>query len=260
MFDTLPPQTRTRIWWIRHAPVKYPVAEGALFYGGGSDWDAEICPDPQSWASIASFLPDDLLWVTSGMRRTEQTASAIQQAHKSNGGPNGSDGAWLREPAFMEQKFGDWEGKARDQINDQEWEHFWHSKHDRSAPNGETFLELIDRVRGGVQKLLMHHSGKNIVVVAHGGTIRAALSIAFAIPPRTSASFHIANNSLTKMTHYAVLNATSQNTDGKNTQDQNTQDQKTQGETNSADGGHWSLNFCNIKAHSLSKNLREPLP
>ena len=63
---------------------------------------------------------------------------------------------------------------------------FWDSTmHDRRAPNGENFLELIDRVRGGVHKLLADHGGRNIVIVAHGGTIRAALSIALAIPPQT---------------------------------------------------------------------------
>ena len=224
MFDTLLPQTRTRIWWIRHAPVRYPVSKEELFYGGGSDWDAEISSDPKGWESIAAFLPDDLLWVTSGMRRTEQTAAAIQRAHSSNG----TDKAWLREPAFMEQKFGDWEGKTRAEINDADWVHFWDSMHDRRAPNGENFLELIDRVRGGVHKLLADHGGRNIVIVAHGGTIRAALSIALAIPPQTSTGVHIANNSLTKMTHYADGAASS-----------------------GAGGGHWSLNFCNIKADTL---------
>ena len=220
MFDTRTPETTTRIWWVRHAPVRYPADGTMLFYGGGSDWDAKICPDPKTWQAISAFLPADPLWVTSGMRRAEQTAQAIQQAHNSNG----AEVLPLRETAFMEQHFGDWEGKTLAQIDAQAWQNFWRSPHDGRAPNGENFLELIARVRGGLDTLLSVHRGKNIVIVAHGGTIRAALSLALAIPPQTSTAVHIANNSLTKMTHYAE-----------------------RGES----GGNWSLNFCNIKASAL---------
>lgn len=46
------------------------------------------------------------------------------------------------------------------------------------------------------------YRGNDIVAVAHGGTIRAALVIALGLPPRGGFAFTIDNCSLTRLDHY----------------------------------------------------------
>jgi Histidine phosphatase superfamily (branch 1) len=67
--------TRTRWWWVRHAPVR--VDEGRIY--GQRDLPCD-CSEAGVFASLAALLPRDAIWVTSHLSRTVQTAQAIQAA------------------------------------------------------------------------------------------------------------------------------------------------------------------------------------
>jgi len=67
--------TRTRWWWIRHAPVR--VDEGRIY--GQRDLPCD-CSDAPVFSRLAALLPQDAIWVTSHLVRTVQTAKAIQAA------------------------------------------------------------------------------------------------------------------------------------------------------------------------------------
>ncbi len=116
--------------------------------------------------------------VASPMLRTRQTAAALFDA-------------WEEEPALREQDFGAWEGTAYRDLPDLGAL----SGADLAAhrpPEGESFNDVCARVNPVLRGL----SGR-VAVVAHAGTIRAALSLATGAP--AALSFQIGNLSLTRL-------------------------------------------------------------
>ena len=66
-------------------------------------------------------------------------------------------------------------------------------------PGGESFVEIIERVARAIQHLVAAHRGRDIIAVAHGGTIRAALGLALGLDPERCLAFTIDNCSLTRI-------------------------------------------------------------
>ncbi len=58
-------------------------------------------------------------------------------------------------------------------------------------------------VNGAIEELTAEHRGRDIVAVAHGGTIRAAIALALNLGPQGGLAFAIENCSLTRLDHYA---------------------------------------------------------
>jgi broad specificity phosphatase PhoE len=186
--------TRTRWWWIRHAPVR--VDEGRIY--GQRDLPCD-CSEAGMFASLAALLPQDAIWVTSHLSRTVQTAQAIQAAG------HFTSPEIHQDKDFAEQHLGDWQGLDRQSFllgRQQEPDSFWYAAADERAPNGESFVDVIERVGAVVARVNRTYSGKDIVAVAHGGTIRAAIVIALRLPPRSGFAFTIDNCSLTRLDHY----------------------------------------------------------
>ena len=135
---------------------------------------------------------------------TGQTAEAIH-AH----GPAGSGPALARpqvEAGFAEQHFGDWQGRSYaelEEIRDGEWHRFWLAPADTRPPGGESFAEVVSRVAQAVDRLSGEHAGRDIVVVAHGGSIRAAVALALDLEPEKALALTVDNCSLTRLDHIA---------------------------------------------------------
>src|SRR3546814_13426658 len=70
-------------------------------------------------------------------------------------------------------------------------------------PGGESFATLSGRVAAAIETLTRQHAGRDIVCIGHGGTIRAALAHALAVPPEQALSFAIDTCSLTRLDHFA---------------------------------------------------------
>jgi broad specificity phosphatase PhoE len=195
------PAIVTRWWWIRHAPV---TVHGGRIYGQ-EDYPAD-CADGASFAALAALLPPEPLWVTSHLRRTHETAAAILAARRY--GPADTP-RWQTEPDLAEQHVGGWHGLTHDQLNalrgvgDDPFS-LWPAS--ERAPDGESFLDVIDRVGRAVTRLTAQHRGRDIVAVAHGGSIRAALAIALGIEAERVMSFAIDNCSLTRLDHISDTN------------------------------------------------------
>jgi broad specificity phosphatase PhoE len=188
----------TRWWWIRHAPV---TASGLIY---GQDDLVADCSDPAPFRWLAGVLPRDAVWIVTQLRRTRQTAEAIH-AH----GPAGSGPALARpqvEAGFAEQHFGDWQGRSYaelEEIRDGEWHRFWLAPADTRPPGGESFAEVVSRVAQAVDRLSGEHAGRDIVVVAHGGSIRAAVALALDLDPEKALALTVDNCSLTRLDHIA---------------------------------------------------------
>ena len=186
---------RTRWWWVRHAPVH--VDEGRIY--GQTDLPCD-CSDRQLFANLAALLPRQAVWVTSHLARTHQTAQAILAA-----GDFEASHEFQQDKDLAEQHLGDWQGLDRQTFlmgRKQEPDLFWYAAADERAPNGESFVDLVARVGGAIERMTQAHQGGDIVAVAHGGTIRAAIAIALGLPPRGGFAFMIDNCSLTRLEHY----------------------------------------------------------
>ena len=66
-------------------------------------------------------------------------------------------------------------------------------------PNGESFADVVNRVTTTVERLNRDHGGRNIVVVAHAGSIRAAICHALSAEAKIGLSFQLAPLSLTRI-------------------------------------------------------------
>ena len=185
----------TRWWWVRHAPVR---EDGGCIYGQkdlGCDTSDRVV-----FAALGKVLPRNAVWFASNLKRTHQTADAIW----AGGFPKPSSLA--REVAFAEQHLGEWQGLNRADFfasRPIEVGSYWFAPIDDPAPGGESFMDLYNRVRGAIDRITLEHAGKDIVAVAHGGTIKAAIGLALGGQPERGLAFTIDNCSVTRLDHLA---------------------------------------------------------
>lgn len=185
---------RTRWWWVRHAPVH---DDGGRIYGQ-ADPPCDTSNRPV-FERLAHVLPKNAEWVASHLLRTEQTAAAIWGAGYGNGIP------LRRIPALAEQNLGSWQGKDRAAFFASRKSlpgSYWFADADERPPDGESFLDLLTRVRTAVDGLTEEYRGKDVIAVAHGGTIRAATAIALGIEPQRALGLAVENCSVTRLDHY----------------------------------------------------------
>jgi broad specificity phosphatase PhoE len=185
----------TRWWWVRHAPVR---EDGGCIYGQkdlGCDTSDRVV-----FEAVGKILPRDAVWFASNLKRTHQTADAIWAA----GFPKPS--AMPHVPALAEQHLGEWQGLNRVAFlasRPIEVGSYWFAPIDDPAPGGESFMDLYNRVRGAIERISAEHAGKDIIAVAHGGTIKAAVGLALGDQPEKGLAFTIDNCSVTRLDHLA---------------------------------------------------------
>lgn len=182
----------TRWWWIRHAPV---IDHDDKIYGQ-SDLSADVS-DKETFARLAAMLPRNAVLVTSDLKRTLLTAEAIAEAGLDLPPP-------IKDPALREQHFGAWQGIRRDQFDretGQMMHRFWIAPAFERAPDGESFTDVIARVAPAITRLTAEYAGRDIICVAHGGTIRAAAAVALGLGPDKALAIRTANCGLTRLDH-----------------------------------------------------------
>ncbi|GAB5470191.1 MAG: histidine phosphatase family protein [Rhodospirillales bacterium] len=185
--------TETRWWWIRHAPVT--ANQGRLY--GQCDHPCDV-DDPATFEALARLVPKDAVWVTSTLLRTIQTAQAIRERMSV------APAEPFAYPEFMEQHFGDWQGRSYEEVKNGDlghWHRFWLAPAEAAPPGGESFVHLMDRVRDKIYALNAQYSGRDLVAVTHGGTIRAALAEALGLHPEHALRLSVDNCSLTRIDH-----------------------------------------------------------
>lgn len=87
---------------------------------------------------------------------------------------------------FREMSFGAWEGKTAAEIlaeEDNGLVRFWQDPLRHPPPGGEPLPALIQRVTQEWEGMVAQHEGGSILIVTHGGVIRALLSHLLKIPP-----------------------------------------------------------------------------
>ncbi len=185
----------TRWWWVRHAPVR---EDGGCIYGQ-KDIRCDTS-DGVVFAAVGKILPRNANWIASRLVRTHQTAEAIWAA----GFPKPA--AMSHEADFNEQHLGEWQGLNRAAFFASRpiaVGSYWFAPIDDPAPGGESFMDLYNRVRRSIARINQSHAGQDIVAVAHGGTIKAAIGVALGDQPERGLAFTIDNCSITRLDHLA---------------------------------------------------------
>ena len=81
---------------------------------------------------------------------------------------------------LKEMGFGIWEGMPHLEVQEtytEEQHNFWNQPHLYQPIDGETYEALIERVKKGLEKVIADNAGENVLVVAHGGVIKAIFTI-----------------------------------------------------------------------------------
>ena len=183
----------TRWWWIRHAPVT--ENSGKIY--GQVDLPADFRGTEATVRGLANILPIAGIAIVSDLIRSVTTAEALKKA----------GAAWSeehQEPDFREQNFGDWQGLSHEELSAfrRELPHKgWLAPAFDRPPNGESYSDVVGRVVPAIIRHTSLSAGKDIIAVAHAGSIRAAISYALGLDPETSLSFSLENLSLTRLDH-----------------------------------------------------------
>lgn len=109
------------------------------------------------------------------------------------------------EPRLREMAFGHWEGLtfAEIQQRDPHTLAAWQADPEHMAPpGGETLLQVTDRVRTALHRLVSHCQEETVVLVAHGGPLRILLCLALGLASRAYWQFAITPGSLSELQVY----------------------------------------------------------
>jgi broad specificity phosphatase PhoE len=185
----------TRFWMIRHALVEENAR--ATLYGV---LDVELCPhslDQQAptYAALAARLPRPAAGVVTPLSRTALTAAAIFRG----GYPVQTPAV---EPGLLEQNLGEWQGLAHGDLPDRlsmPAHAFWPLAGQERPPGGESMADVLARVGATMERLATAHAGQDLVVVSHGGTIRAAVAHGLGTGADNALHLSVANLSLTRL-------------------------------------------------------------
>jgi alpha-ribazole phosphatase len=151
-------------------------------------------PDPIALGAIAERLPQDAVVLSSPLRRCRQTLAAIRES-----ADRLAPEQLVQE--LVEQDFGAWEGRDPAALP---WPRDAGLKEMAAfaPPDGENFSAMASRVGGAIERLTRRFEGKQVLVCAHAGSIRAALVLAMGAPEACGLAFDIRPISLTRLTAF----------------------------------------------------------
>jgi broad specificity phosphatase PhoE len=185
----------TRFFLVRHALVE-PSARLTMY----GTMDVGLCElalrqEAAAYRWLAARLPQPARWLVTPLSRTRATAAAIFAA----GYP---ETPLETRPELIEQDLGEWQGLPHEAFAER-LRHpphpFWSIAAEERPPGGESFADVIGRVGPALDRLVAEHEGGDVVIVAHGGSIRAAVAHAMGVAPLAVLAFSIKNLSLTRL-------------------------------------------------------------
>jgi len=169
-------EKNTRIIFVRHGETDFPLDR---LYCDDSKESPPLNSAGLAQAEVAATalagVAVDAIYASPALR-TQMTAQVIAKKH---------DADVITRDAFLERRFGAWDGLYFDEVEKNDPDGYLAWKIDPlnfSPEGGETITVLLARVKGGIDEILSIHAGETIVVVAHVGSIRVALADALQMP------------------------------------------------------------------------------
>lgn len=156
------------IYLVRHTET---ICEKGICYGQSDVNIAE--PFDEIFNRIISELPEEAAIFSSPLKRCAILAKHIQKNIKAI--------SYQEDERLKEMNFGDWELKSWNEIPNEELNPWMEDFVNISALNGESFIELHERV-GDFLANEISKIKKSIIIVAHAGIIRSILCHQTSLP------------------------------------------------------------------------------
>jgi len=146
-------------------------------------------------------MPDIKAIYASDLKRAFHTAEAIAKHHPHL--------TIQPDQRLREAHFGDWETRLWPNVMDEEEDRVNAWMRDVTAvtpPNGESMFQFTDRVREFLNETLPKHEEGTVLIVSHGGTVRAIVSVLMNFPLKTVWRLGTGNTSIAelKLDEYGV--------------------------------------------------------
>jgi len=175
------------LYLVRHG---HTVVADAGLVAGFSDVDLSV-EGEASLAKLRNSINNLQFsaFYTSDLKRAKRSMNLL------------TDKTYVADQRLKELNFGEWEGMSWNAVHQQQpellntWSSDWVNNR---PPAGETFKELADRC-GSWLKEQTNDDDQNILVTAHGGSIRALLCVAMDLPLSSAMQFEIEHASVTKL-------------------------------------------------------------
>ena len=181
----------TRLYLIRHGETAWNVDKR---FQGQADvpLNEAGCEQAEVVAGALAEMAFDRIYA-SDLGRAADTARAIARYH---------DIPLTLDPRWRECGTGVWTGMTVDEVNER-WpgvvEAWWRydACSDATPEGGESIGELVARVREVMLAMGEAHPDEHIAVATHGGTIRAAITVALDVAPAIFPRMRVDNCSIT---------------------------------------------------------------
>ncbi len=158
------------IYLVRHTET---ICEKGICYGQ-SDVDIAV-PFDEIFDRIISELPSEAIIFSSPLKRCVILAKHIQENIKAI--------SYQEDERLKEMNFGDWELKSWNEIPLEELNPWMEDFVNIKVSNGESFVELHERV-GQFLSEAISTTNHPIIIVAHAGIIRSILCHQSSLPLR----------------------------------------------------------------------------
>ncbi|TRX36433.1 alpha-ribazole phosphatase [Flavobacterium sp. ZT3R18] len=150
------------VYLVRHTET---VCEKGICYGQSDVGILE--PYDAIFKSILNQLPQDAVLYSSPLQRCVILANHILENTKID--------SIIEDSRLMEMNFGDWELKSWDAIPQEVLDPWMEDFVNVRVPNGESFVDLNDRILDFLENKLTKGIEKPVIIVAHAGVIRSFL-------------------------------------------------------------------------------------
>ena len=150
------------VYLVRHTET---VCEKGICYGQSDVGIRE--PYSAVFETILKQLPQDAVLYSSPLQRCIILAKHISENTKID--------SIIEDSRLMEMHFGDWELQKWDAIPQEVLNPWMEDFVTVNVPNGESFVDLDNRIRVFLNDELAKNHAKPIIIVAHSGVIRSIL-------------------------------------------------------------------------------------
>jgi broad specificity phosphatase PhoE len=180
------------IFLVRHGTTAYNQAD--LLQGQIdnplNDRGIEEC---RKLAGALKSEPIDIVF-HSPLQRARQTAEILNETHGRE---------FVSIDCFREIDLGDWEGQVFSRVieENRDFYHQWLADPAMAIPGGESFLQVFQRVKPGVEQIL-DSPHATVVIVGHATVNRCILAHLLNLDPAPARLFRMRNASYSKLLVY----------------------------------------------------------
>lgn len=164
-----------RLYLVRHGVTDWN-AEGRLQGQSDTPLAPEGIEQARKLASRLSQEKIDAVW-SSDLQRARQSAEIIAN-------PHGLE--VILSPVLREASFGLWEGLTESEIialgQEDQWRNYRANSLTHRPPEGELLEEICERMLKVLEQIKVANPSGTVVVVGHGGSLRAILCDALGSP------------------------------------------------------------------------------